>query len=92
MEDAQGTPASQFSCHQTKEKKQHKSKKNKNYKRNINVIWRFDVYMYNIIIENENHITTLLTILTLNIEMVNIIVLLIFLVIKKCLTKQLAIQ
>ena len=75
-----------------KKKKQHKSKKNKNYKRNINVIWRFDVYMYNIIIENENHITTLLTTLTLNIEMVNIIVLLIFLVIKKCLTKQLAIQ
>ena len=29
--------------------------------------------MYNIIIENENHITTLLTTLTLNIEMVNII-------------------
>ena len=75
-----------------KKKKQHKSKKNKNYKLNINVIWRFDVYMYNIIIENENHITTLLTTLTLNIEMVNIIVLLIFLVIKKCLTKQLAIQ
>ena len=48
--------------------------------------------MYNIIIENENHITTLLTTLTLNIEMVNIIVLLIFLVIKKCLTKQLAFQ
>ena len=39
--------------------------------------------MYNIIIENENHITTLLTTLTLNVEMVNSNVLLILLVLKK---------
>ena len=42
-------------------------------------------YMYNIIIENENDITTLLTTLALNVETVNSIVLLIFLVIKKML-------
>ena len=49
--------------------------------------------MYNIIIENENHITTLFTTMTLNVETVNSIVPLIVLVIKKkCFTKQLAIQ